>query len=391
MTTWSIPLFDTEFGQAELEAVARPLQRGWLTMGDEVLQLEDELCTLTGARHAIAVTNATAALQLACAAVGVQAGTEVVCPTLTFVATANAPRSLGARVRLCESVGEGDLTISPESVAANVTESTRAILVVHYAGFACDMSALRAIAAEHDIPIIEDAAHAVFTKHDGTTLGLHGSVGCFSFYSNKNVTCGEGGALVTDDDALARRLRLLRSHGMTTPTLDRHRGVATSYDVAMPGYNARLDEIRAALLRVQLTRLPGFLDRRRHHFTRYVDGFRGTDITVPFSTGRFIDELDSTGVHIMPVLLPLGIDRAAVMNRLKLDGIQTSIHYPPIHRFDAYAADHRGALQRTAALADRELTLPLFPTMTDDQVDRVAAAVLTAVGDQRIRRDTSAS
>lgn len=245
--SWAIPLFDTHFGPAELAAVQRPLTAGWLTMGDEVIALENELQQATGARHTIAVTNATAALQIAYAALGVGPGSDVICPTLTFVATANAARVLGARVVLCESVGEDDLTIDPQSIEAAITPTTRAISVVHYAGFACTMDEIRAIADDRGIPVVEDAAHAVFTRHGGRILGLHGAVGCFSFYSNKNITCGEGGALVTDDDQLAVRLRLLRSHGMTTPTLDRHHGIATSYDVVMPGFNARLDEIRAAL------------------------------------------------------------------------------------------------------------------------------------------------
>ena len=138
------------------------------------------------------------------------------------------------------------------------------------------MDEILALADEHGIPVIEDAAHAVFGRHRGRTLGLHGKVGCYSFYSNKNITCGEGGALVTDDDELGQKLRLLRSHGMTTPTLDRHRGIATSYDVVMPGYNMRLDEIRAALLRVQLQKLPGYLKRRRELFRLYADALAGT-------------------------------------------------------------------------------------------------------------------
>jgi dTDP-4-amino-4,6-dideoxygalactose transaminase len=384
VTTWAIPLFDTQFGPDETAAVLRPLKAGWLTMGEEVLALEAELEAVTGARHAIAVTNATTALQLACAAVGVGPGDEVICPTLTFAATANAPRAFGARIRLCDSISEDDLTIDPASIAANITPSTRAIIVVHFAGFACRMDEILALADEHGIPVIEDAAHAVFTRHRGKMLGLHGTIGCFSFYSNKNITCGEGGAIVTDDDALAERVRLLRSHGMTAPTLDRHRGVATSYDVVLAGFNGRLDELRAALLRAQLTRLPEYLDRRRELFARYVEGFRDTPIAVPFSTGRFIDELAETGVHLMPVLLPDRRQRPEVMARLKEARIQTSIHYPPIHRFRTYREPGRD-LERTSDLADRELTLPFFPGMADEQVDRVVAALLQAVGETELR------
>jgi len=168
---------------------------------------------------------------------------------------------------------------------------------------------------------------------------------------------------------------------MTAPTLDRHRGIATSYDVEMPGFNARLDEMRAALLRVQLTRLPHYLEARQSHFATYVEAFRGSTVGVPFSSGRFRDELPDTGVHIMSVVLPERSDRSDVMARLKLRGIQTSIHYPPIHRFRTYASDHAGVLDRTGRLADREITLPLFPSMSVAQIHTVVDAVLDAVAE----------
>jgi dTDP-4-amino-4,6-dideoxygalactose transaminase len=375
---WRIPLFNTRFGPEELEAVQRPLKAGWLTMGDEVLRLEDEIKEMTGAPHAIAVTNGTAALQLAAAALDIGPGDEVLCPTLTFVASANAPRALGARIRLCQSIGEDDLTVDPASLAAAVNEKTKAIVLVHYAGFPCRMEEIMELADSRGIAVIEDSAHAIFTRHRGKTLGLHGKVGCFSFYSNKNATSGEGGAVITHDAELAARLKLLRSHGMTTPTLDRHRGIATGYDVVVPGYNCRMDEIRAALLRVQLKRLPGYLARRRELFARYARLFADTPIQVPFSTGRFAGSLDDVAVHIMPVLLPAGVDRAAVMAGLKAAGIQTSVHYPPIHRFATYEGQN-GDLSRTAALCDRELTLPLFPGMTDADVQTVVSELLKSV------------
>lgn len=378
MSVWRIPLFDTRFGPDEEAAVLRPLRAGWLTMGEEVVKLEQELREITGARHAIAVSNCTAALQLASAALGLGPGDEVIVPSLTFVATANAPRSLGAEVRLADVTGSHDLCIDPDSIEALITPRTRAIFVVHYAGFPCRMDEIGALADEHGIPVIEDAAHAVFGKHRGRTLGLHGKVGCYSFYSNKNATCGEGGALVTDDDELGQRLRLLRSHGMTTPTLDRHRGIATSYDVVMPGYNMRLDEIRAALLRVQLQRLPGHLKRRRELFRLYADALAGTPLELPFRGGRFEAELDETAIHILPVLLPEGSDRLAVMAGMKQAGIQTSIHYPPVHRFACYA-DVDYPLPRTTALAARELTLPFYPGMPDAFVPVVVDTLLRSL------------
>jgi dTDP-4-amino-4,6-dideoxygalactose transaminase len=315
---------------------------------------------------------------MACAALNIGLGDEVICPTLTFIASANAPRSLGARIRFCDSLGTDDLTIDPASIAALLNSRTKAIVAVHYAGFACRMNEILALADAHGIPVIEDCAHALFTSYRGKVLGLHGRIGCFSFFSNKNATCGEGGALLTDDPVLAERLRLLRSHGMTTPTLERHRGRAYSYDVTMPGFNYRLDEIRAALLRVQLRRLPEFLARRRQLFRRYAERLQGTAITLPFSGERREAEWENTAIHIVPVLLPEGTDRLAVMGRLKEVGIQTSIHYPPVHSFTAYRDDGQH-LPRTEALVARQLTLPLYPGMSEADVDMVVTFLLRAL------------
>jgi dTDP-4-amino-4,6-dideoxygalactose transaminase len=375
---WRIPLFDTRFDEAELEAVQRPLKARWLTMGEEVLKLEEEIKAITRAADAIACSNGTAALQLAAAALGIGPGAEVLCPTLTFVASANAPKSLGADIRLIDSASGDDLTIDVDAMEAAITDRTRAIVVVHYAGFPCRMDRIMSIANARGIPVIEDCAHALFTNYQGKMLGLHGRIGCFSFYSNKNATCGEGGALLTNDVEMGKKLRLLRSHGMTVPTLDRHKGIATSYDVVLPGYNARLDEIRAALMRVQLTRLPGFLARRRERFSLYAECFKDTSIRVPFANCRFAPNLEDTAIHIMPVLLPKGVDRATVMARLKENGIQTSIHYPLIHRFAAYCETNPG-LERTAEIGDRELTLPFYPAMSEDDVRTVVSEVLKSV------------
>jgi dTDP-4-amino-4,6-dideoxygalactose transaminase len=382
-TQWRVPLFDTRFGPEEEEAVVRPLRCGWLSMGEEVLRLEEELCAATGARHALAVSSGTAALHLACAALGVGRGDEVLCPTLTFVADANCPRALGARVRLCESADADDWTVDPAALRAGLTARTRAVIVVHYGGFACRLEEILPLAEGAGVAVIEDCAHALFSRHRGRILGRYGRVGCFSFFSNKNATCGEGGALVTDDSALAERLRLLRSHGMTSLSLDRYRGRAFSYDVLCPGFNYRMDEMRAALLRVQLHKLPGFLQRRRALFARYVERLRGTALRVPFQGKRFAAELADTAIHLMPVLLPAGISRPAVMARLKEAGIQSSIHYPPVHTFTAYRGQ-AAQLPRTEALAERQLTLPLYPHMDHGAVDLVVDVLLQSLGAVKI-------
>lgn len=198
---WQIPLSDIDLGPEEITAVQKVLESRWLTMGAVTQEFEREFARFTGARHAIAVTNATAALHLACIVAGVQAGDEVIVPSLTFVATANAVRYEGAVPVFADIESEDNLNISPNSIRENITGRTKAIIVVHYAGYACDMPHILEIAKEFGLVVIEDAAHASGAQLEGISLGNWGLVGCHSFFSNKNMTTGEGGMLTTQDDA----------------------------------------------------------------------------------------------------------------------------------------------------------------------------------------------
>jgi len=350
-------------------------------MGRYTEQLEQALCSLTGAGHAIAVSNCTAAMHLSLLACGIGPGDEVLCPTLTFVATANVIRYVGAAPVFCDSVGPGNLNIDPEDVRAKLTPRSRALMVVHYAGYPADMPSLTALAREHDLVVIEDCAHALISRLHGRVCGTWGRCGCFSFFSNKNVTCGEGGAIITDDAGLAARLKRLRSHGMTTMTLDRHEGRAYSYDVVDLGYNFRLDEIRSSLLLAQLGRLDDFLEARARHVDCYKNCLQSTPITVPdFDWPRLSRPGDSVAYHIMAVLLPAGVDRLKIMAELRERGVQSSIHYPPIHQFSSFVEyRERYHLERTEAIAGRELTLPLYPSMSEDQVRYVCSCLVDAV------------
>ncbi len=202
-------------------------------------------------------------------------GDEAIVPSLTFVATANAVRYTGAMPVFADIAGENDLNISYQSIERAITERTRAILVMHYGGYACDMPSILELAREHNLKVIEDAAHAVGSDLDGRKLGTWGDMGCFSFFSNKNMTTGEGGMLITDNETYSQRLHLLRSHGMTSLTWDRHKGHAWSYDVVDLGYNYRIDEIRSALGKVQLGKLPANNERRRHLTEIYRDALAG--------------------------------------------------------------------------------------------------------------------
>jgi dTDP-4-amino-4,6-dideoxygalactose transaminase len=382
---WKVTLFEPDFGRAELEAVSRPVREGWLTMGPRVAELESRWQERTGAGHVVAVSNGTAALHLCAVAAGLGPGDEVLCPTLTFVASANAIRYTGADVVFVESRGEHDLTLDPEDCARKITPRTRAIMVVHYAGFPADMAALGDLAREHGLHILEDAAHAVFTEAEAgdrrKMCGTWGLCGAFSMFSNKNLTSGEGGLVATDDPEVARKVRLWRSHGMTATTLDRHRGRAVGYDVVDHGYNYRMDEIRASLALAQLERLDDFLAARHRLYDRYREALEPLSVVLPFR-----DRVPPAGkpcpigIHILPVLLPEGTDRAAVMAAMRERGIQTSVHYPCNHLFSAFTRHGTPpTLPRTEALSDRELTLPLFPSMTEEQVGQVVDALQAAL------------
>ena len=372
---WRVPLADVRLGPEEESAVLDVLRSGWLTMGGVTQAFEQEFAAFVGAKHAFAVTNATAALHLACMAVGLGEGDEVIVPSLTFVATTNAVRYTGANVVFADIESEDWLCICPRSIEEKINERTRAIVVMHYAGFACDMPEILRVAKKYHLAVIEDAAHAVGASLDGKPLGTWGDVGCYSFFGNKNMTTAEGGVLVTDDDRLADKVRILRSHGMTTLTWDRHQGHASTYDVVDLGYNYRIDEIRAALGREQLKKLPAGNVRREVLVERYRTEFaeRLPALGLPFSEKRGL-----SSQHIFPVLLPEGADRQSFREALKADGIQTSFHYPPVHHFRIYRREGE-ELWMTENAARRQVTLPLFPGMTDAQQNLVIESVVKAL------------
>lgn len=369
---WRVPLADVKLGIEEENAVLEVLRSGWLTMGSVTQAFEQELAAFVGAKYAFAVNNATAALHLACLAAGVGEGDEVIAPSLTFVATANAICYTGAKVVFADIESEDWLCICPQAIEEKITERTKAIMVMHYAGFACDMPAIMRIAEKHNLAVIEDAAHAIGASLDGKALGTWGDVGCYSFFGNKNMTTAEGGILVTNDDQLAEKVRILRSHGMTTLTWDRHQGHASTYDVVALGYNYRIDEIRSAIGREQLKKLPAGNARRDYLVGRYRQAFleKAPAMGLPFSA-----KSGMSSHHIFPVLLPEGVNREAFREALKGEGIQTSFHYPPVHHFEIYRDDAE-TLWMTENVARRQVTLPLFPGMTDEQQDLVIENVI---------------
>lgn len=375
---WLVPLSDIKFGPQEKDAVQSVLESGWLTMGEITQKFEEEFKAYTGAKHAFAVSNATVALHMACAALDLKPCDEVIVPSLTFVATANAVRYTGATPVFADITNENDLTISLDSIKKVFTPRTKAIIVMHYAGYACDMPAILAWANEHHLPVIEDAAHAVGSYLEDKHLGTLGMAGCFSFFSNKNLSTGEGGMIVTEDGALAEKFSLLRSHGMTSLTWDRHEGHSWSYDVVALGYNYRIDEIHSAIGREQLRKLDANNARRREITAMYREllAAQCPGLGVPFAHHPGV-----SAHHIMPVILPEGASRLTFMETMKAHGIQTSIHYPPTHTFTDFRSQPPGSasLEVTEAVAKREVTLPLYPLMTDAQVELVVDSAADAL------------
>ncbi|MDZ7265109.1 MAG: DegT/DnrJ/EryC1/StrS family aminotransferase, partial [candidate division KSB1 bacterium] len=356
MSIWKIPLFDSDIGEAEIEAATRVMRSKWLTMGDVTRQFEERFCEQLGVRNALAVSNGTTALHLANVVLGLGPGDEVIVPSLTFVATVNSILYTGATPVFADVSGPNDLNISPADIEKKITSRTKAIMVVHYAGYPCDMPRIMEIARRHNLYVIEDAAHAPGASIAGQSVGMFGDCGCFSFFSNKNMATGEGGMLVTRRDDLAARIKLLRSHGMTSLTLDRYKGHSFSYDVVALGYNYRVTEICSAIGLVQLEKLTANNQRRAELVAYYRSALAEvSDITVPFE-----QHVGTSAFHILPILLPPGADRQAFMNFLKEQGIQTSIHYPPVHRFTFHRQFVRSGdeLPQTESLALREVTLP---------------------------------
>jgi dTDP-4-amino-4,6-dideoxygalactose transaminase len=365
--SWRVPLSALEVDEELLGEAREALASGWWSSGPRVAAFETAFAEFVDAPHAVACSNGTAALHLALLACGVGPGDEVVMPSLTFVAAANATRLVGAEPVFCDIVGPADLNVDPESLERAITQRTKAVIVVHNAGFACDMDAIRQTAERAGVPVIEDAAHAPGASWRGTPCGTLGELGCFSFFANKNLPIGEGGMIVTRDEGAAARLRLLRSHGMSRMTWDRHRGHAATYDVTSPGLNYRLDEVRAALGIVQLKRLPAENAARERIVERYRRALaEDAGVEFPFA----LDDPRRRSSHHLAVVLVAPEERDRIRGRLGDAGIQTSVHYPPIHTFSAYR-ERAVSLPRTDAVAGRLLTLPLYGHMTAEQADAV--------------------
>jgi len=363
-----ISLADPVLCEEEKAALCSVIESGWLTMGERVAAFERAFAELHGVVAAVAVNSCTAGLHLCLAALGIGPGDEVLVPALTFVATVNAVLYVGATPVFVDIEGLSLPHISPADAGAKCGPRARAVIVMHYGGYLVDLRAWRSFADAHGLKLIEDAAHAPASGE----VGRLGDTSAFSFFTNKNMTTAEGGMVLAREPSVLEKVRGMRSHGMSTGTLDRYKGHAFSYDVGMLGFNYRMDELRAAMGTVQLARLPAWNARRRELSSLYrrLLSERLPQVSVPFG-----DEHE-TSAHLMPVILPEGIDRGKVMSRLREAGIQTSIHYPPVHRFSFYQRRFPGgSLPNTEKFCSLELTLPLHPSLSDENIESVVEAL----------------
>ena len=374
-------------GEAEIAEVVDTLRSGWIGTGPKTLRFEAALADYVGAEHAVSVSSCTAGLFLSLLASGIGPGDEVITTPLTFGATANVIVHVGATPVFAD-VDPVSLNIDPVAIEAAITPRTRAIIPVHYGGLACDMLAIEALAERHGLTVVEDAAHAIGSRHRGRMIGASGNPTCFSFYPNKNITTGEGGAIMTNDAALAERLEVYRLHGLSRHAWQRYssRRLMLS-DVVLPGYKHNMTDLQAALGIHQLARLEDFLAIREAYAERYDAAFAG--MPGVSLQPRPDDPADRHALHLYVLILDpaaFTMDRNAIVEALLAENIGAAIHYRAVHTHpyyrEAYGYRHED-FPVAASLGDHMLSLPLTAGMSPADAADVIEAVRRVLGSYR--------
>ncbi len=379
-----LPFALPDIGDAEIDEVVDTLRSGWVTTGPKAKRFEDDFAAFLGdgSLHCMAVNSATAGLHLALEALGVGPGDEVITTTHTFTATAEVVRYLGADVVLVD-IDPATLCIDVAAVEAAITPRTKAVMPVHFGGLAADMGALLALAARRGLKVVEDAAHALPTSCGGRVVGTLGSdATVFSFYANKTMTTGEGGMVVTRDAELARRIRVMRLHGMSRDAFDRFTTTVPSwyYEIVAPGFKYNLTDIAAAIGIHQLRRAPDFHARRTQIAQSYDSGFAGLPLITP--PGPRSGDVHAWHLYVLRLADTAAIDRDALIERLFAAGIGCSVHYIPLHLQpywrDRYALTP-AMFPHSQHAYERMLSLPIHTRMSDADVQRVVGAVRRAL------------
>lgn len=377
---YKIPLFDLNFDSKEKEAVIKTLDSKWISIGPKCDEFEKKFAKMLNVKYALSQSNCTTSLHLALISLGIKEGDEVVVPSLTFVATVNAVRYVNAVPVFCDIKSFDDLTIDPEKAEKLITSKTKAIIVMHYGGFSSDMDKIMILAKKHNLKVIEDACHGPLSEYNGKKLGTIGDIGCFSFFSNKNISTGEGGMITTNSDNIFEKVKLLRSHGMTTMSYERAKGHSTTYDVVELGYNYRMDDIRASIGIVQLDKLNNDLLKRQKIKEYYVSRLSSIKkIIIPFKN---YTEFSSN--YIFPIILKdSNLEfRESVRDFLSEQGIQTSVHYGAVHRYSIYK-QYNAQLPLTEYVSDNVITLPMYGNLKFEDIDYIVNSIQEFFNEKR--------
>ncbi len=374
----TVPFAAPDFTEADVDAVVRVLRGGWLTTGAECAALEEELAAHVGVPHVVTVSSCTAGLEISLASLDLEPGARVGVPTWTFVASALAAVHNRATPVLLD-VDEDTLNLSPEALERALAEGLDAVVAVHFGGVPVAKE-VHGLCAEAGVPVVEDAAHALGAEdHRGRLAGQGSVAACYSFYVTKNLTSAEGGAIATQDSELAAFARAYRLHGLSADAWARYRKKnAEQYDLVGPGLKANLPDVLAALARSQLTRFESLQARRRALVRRYRANLSRMEGLRPVPT--FPDS--GSADHLMVVVLPPRVDRETVRARMAGEGIATSVHFQPLHRFpwfEEHAAIGRGGVPVASSLAERVLSLPLYPALTNEEVDKTCEVLWSTV------------
>lgn len=369
-----VPLASPLLLESELREAMDAYRSGWLCMGPRTAELEASMCAYTGAEHAVAVSSCSAALHIACLAAGLGPGDTAIAPSLAFAATVNAIALTGAAPRFAEIAALDQPWLAADAVEAAIEPSTKAIIAMSYGGHPGEIAALAELAERRGLTLIEDAAHASGSWQEGRHVGTFGLAGALSFSASKNLGIGEGGMLLTDDAEVARRARSLRWHGISASTWERRRAAAPEYTVEEVGLNYRIDDPRSALVNARLRRLDADNRRRAKIDAAYREAFDAAEGLTPLVA----PPASERGSHcVFAVVLDERIDRVDFRERLSARGVETSIHFPPLHSSSAYGAPVT-PLPLTEAFGERAVSLPIFPHMEGWQQDLVIEATLAA-------------
>jgi len=381
-----LPFSIPTIGEEEINEVVDSLRSGWITTGPKVKLFEDAVKEYVGAPFAVALNSATAGLHVALLAMGIGPGDEVITTPMTFAATVNMIVQVGARPVLVD-IEPGTLNIDPGLIRAKITERTRALLPVHFAGQPCNMDAIFAIAGEFNLKVLEDAAHAIGTEYAGKRIGSLDSISVFSFHPIKNITTGEGGMVCTRDEHLAEEMSLMKFHGMSREAWKRYSAQGTpNYDIILPGFKYNMLDMQAALGIHQLKKLDAFIDRRTEIAEYYNAAFADVEEIAPPSSAAY-DHRHAWHLYTPLIRIErLKIDRDTFMSELKRENIGTGLHFKAVHHHPYYRETLKipeGELANADYASDRILSLPLFPKMAGEDPRDVVEAVKNVINRNR--------